>query len=346
MSGDISPPGGSRLDAPARPRGSRGQTPVIRQPQRGQPSLARVAGTTLRLWWRRRVLHVPDGARIGRMRWAVLAAVVVVLAAGGAAVAAAGSRAAPPHKPVAQRPTPAQLQTRLNEQAASSWVEGQVAAGAMLACDPAMCGYLQDAGVPPADVVTFARGVAVPGGAALVLSTPALRTQSGPALAAGAPEAIASFGTGQDRVDVLVATASTAAAFLLQARHAQTLSARIGRSLDHDRRLHAGPVTRHELTSGMVDQRLLVVLQRMLAAHPVSVAAFGDADPGASWAAQLRSVTINALVRHAGKRRISDVSADLRLVHSLQAPDIASVEQTTLAGGAALVIQVPVPGSF
>jgi hypothetical protein len=345
VSGDISPPGGSWLDAPAAPGGERGQGAAGGRPPNDEPSLARVAGTTLRLWWRRRVLRLPDGARVGPLRWSVLAAALVVLAGGGAAIAVSGGRPGPaPKQPAPRRPSAAQLLTVSNEQAASSWVQAQVDAGAQLGCDPSMCGYLLQAGLPAANFVMFSRGATVPGSAAFVLSTPLLRAQSGTSLAAGAPEVVARFGTGQQRVDVLLATSGPAAAFLQAARHSQHASARIGKSLAGSHRLHAGPTTRRELTSGMVDHRLLVVLKRMLAAHPVSVAGFGDADPGASFPAQLRSMTVGGLVHHIGKRKVSYLHADLSLVRGLKPPYTASVQQITRARGrAALVIQVPVP---
>jgi hypothetical protein len=346
---DISPSGGPWLDAPARPGGERGQGAAARAPAPAEPSLARVAGTTLRLWWRRRVLRLPDSGRVGAMRWSVLAVALVVLAGGGVALAVSGSRpaAAPPAKPGPAQPTAAQLRTVANEEAAGSWVQAQVDAGLALGCDPSMCGFLQEAGVPAANDVVFGRGAAVPGRAAFVLSTPLLRSQSAAALTAAADEVVATFGSGQERVDILIAASGTAAAFLQTAERAQKLSARLGKSLARNHRLRVGPNTRRELRAGLVDRRLLVILKHMLAAHSVSLAGFGDADPGASWAAPLRSMTIDGLVHHVGKRRVSDLGADLSLVHGLPPPYTASVQQTTRSrGGASLIIQVPLTNAF
>jgi hypothetical protein len=343
---DISSSGGPWLDAPARPDGEQsGRDPAAGRPRPTEPSLVRVAATTLRLWWRRRVLRVPDGVRIGAVRWSVLAAVVVVLA-GAAAITIAASTSHPaatsPKPPKPAGPTAAQLRTVANEQAASAWVQTQVDPSAQLGCDPSMCGYLIETGVPAASEVVFNRGAGVPGAAAFVLSTPVLRRQSGHSLATSAPEVVARFGSGQERVDVLVAASGTAAAFLQAAHQAQQASARLGRSLARNRRLKEGPNIKHELTTGMVDYRLLVVLKKLLAAHSVSLVAFGDPDPGASWSAPLRSMTIDGLVRHVDKRRVSYVGADLSLVHSLQSPYTATAQPFTRArGGASLVIQVP-----
>src|ERR1700689_4459213 len=131
VSGDTSPPGGSRLDAPARPGGGRARSAGTLRPP-SEPSMVKVVATTVRLWWRRRILRVADGARLGARRWSVLAIVVAVVAAGGIALGlSTGSRPAAPVKRVvvAKGPTPAQLEAEANEQAAGSWLAGQLAAG-------------------------------------------------------------------------------------------------------------------------------------------------------------------------------------------------------------------------
>jgi hypothetical protein len=347
VSGDISPPGDSRLDAPARPGSGRAHRVAARRPAHADPSMVRVVATTVRLWWRRRILRVADGARLGALRWSAVAVVIAVVAACGVAFGLAGSQPAAPvrHVPPHRGPTAAQLLTQANEQSASSWLDGQLAAGAQVGCDPAMCGYLQHSGIPAAQEVVLKPSAAVPGAAAFVISTPALRGRAGAALAAGAPETIASFGTGRERVDVLVASSGGAAAFLAAAQQAVAASARTGRSLLRNRQLHVGPGTRQELVSGQVDQRLLGLLKQLLAAHPVFVAGFADGDPGASWPAQLRSVLMDGLIRHAGKHRISDLKADLSLLRG-ERPQAFSWQQVKRSNGsAALVIQVPVQGS-
>jgi hypothetical protein len=306
-------------------------------------------GTTLRLWWRRRVLRLPDGARVGALRWSALTGVVVVLAAAvGVGIAAAGSGpVARPQKAVTPPPpTAAQLRTVANEQAASSWVAAQVDPSAQLGCDPSMCGYLTDAGVPTANDVVFSRGTAVPGAAAFVLATPVLRSQSGPALASGAPEVVASFGSGRERVDVLVAVSGPAAAFRQAALRAQHASAKLGKSLARSQRLKEALAARHTLISGLVDRRLLVVLKKMLAVHFLTLVGFGDPDPGASWQAPLRSMTIGGLVRRMHKHKVSNLAAELSLLRALLPPGTGSVQQITLPAGAmALVIQVPMTNS-
>ena len=337
MSGDVSPPGGSWLDAPARPSGQPGR-PLVASNAAGEPSLARVVWTTLRLWWRRRVLRVPDEARLGTLRWTAIAAVVALVAASCVALVAGTGHAVPPAAHVPVKPSAAQVETVANERAASQWVAAQVAPGTTVACDAVMCGYLISAGV--SDDVVIGKGSAGIS-AALVVSTPVLRHQAGSRLAANSPEVVAAFGAGPTRVDVLAATTSTAT-FLAAAQHAVTASARLGRMLARNGRLYIGVTQRQELAAGQVDQRLLVMLQQMLATHSVHVASFGDADPGANWPAQLRSVTIDDLIHRARGRMVNQVTADLRVVHALQAASDVSTQQIAGPGGAPeLVIQVP-----
>jgi hypothetical protein len=339
VSGDVTPPGGSRLKAPARPAGQPRRGPVVSRADGGEPSLARVFWTTLRLWWRRRVLRVSDDARLGTLRWAAIGIVIALIAAGCVALVAGTGQTAPPRRPhVAAKPSPAQLAAVANERAAGQWVAAQVASDTAVACDPAMCGYLINAGA--GDDVVLGKGSAGIS-AAMVVSTPALRAQSGSLLADDAPEVIATFGAGPTHVDVLVATTS-AAAFLTTAHQAISASARLGRTLARSKRLHIGPAQRRKLTSGQVDKRLLVMLQHMLATHSVYVAGFGDADPGASWPAQLRSLTIDNLIHHSHGHLVNQAAADIQVVHVLQgAADVSTQQGTGPGGRPELVIQVP-----
>jgi hypothetical protein len=336
VSGDVSQHPG--IDAPGR-HGESG--PAARRPAVPEPSLARVLGTTLRLWWRRRVLRVPDGAGIGMLRWTGLVVVVLVLAAAGTALGVAASRPAPArHHIAAPRPDPVLVRTSANERSAAAWIAAQVAQGTPVGCDPDMCARLQSAGLPATQDAVLQAGSALPP-SAVVVGTPALRSDLGGALAAGAPETLASFGTGRAQVTVLVTPATTAAAFVSSGKQAFAASAAAGRALSHDANLHLSAAGRHVLISGQVDMRLLVLLQRLVAAHPVYLVSFGDTGPGATWPAQLRSVTIDGFAQ--GKHKASDLSATLKLLRRQRAPYRAAVQEVATTGGMSLVIQVPAP---
>ncbi len=349
MPGDNSPLSGSGLESPARSAGPAGGTTPARPKAAAQPSLARVAGTTLHLWLRRRVLRVPDGSRVSPARWAVLAVAVLVVAgaAAGLTVGLAGSRAAAVarHHLAGPKPDPARTQLIATEQAAAAWIATQVETGTAVTCDSAMCGYLASAGLPAAQLTALAPGASLPAAAGLVVATATVRGQTGAQLTGRAPEVIAAFGTGPDAIQVRVLTGGTPSAFLATARQEVAASAAAGRQLIH-RGLHVGGAAERELLAGRVDARLLVVLSRLLAAHPVYVAGFGDGGPGASWPTPLRSVTIDRLVSGRGKHRVSDLTAVLKLLGGQPAPYRAKVTQVQLSGSrTGVLVQFPAPGS-
>jgi hypothetical protein len=347
--GDVSPLPGSGLKAPAVPQSADSTRAAARGSAPADPSLAKVVGTTLRLWLRRRVLRVSDGASVGALRWASVSIVILLVAGGGAALALglSGSHRASAGPHSSPRPAAAvraaQARAMAAEHAAATWIAGQVAAGAGVGCDPAMCADLQSAGLPAAQAVVIEAGSGLPGIGGLLVVTAAIRDQDGPELAAQASRVIASFGTGAALVQVRSTTTGTAAAYQAALRQAIAASRTAGRALARDGRLRLYGVSRQQLLSGLVDPRLLVVLRRMLAAYPVYVTGFGDAGPGAGWPAQLRSVHLDGLVRGTGKHRVSDLSGVLRLLRGQRAPYRAILRAGQAGGRVTLTVEFPAP---
>lgn len=351
MSGDRSPQPGPGLDLPARPDGR--SDAAGRRPLSPEPSLARVVATTLRLWWRRRVLRVADDARIGALRWTAVAAAGLIVAGAvgvGVAVALPASRPAPArvHHHAPPRTSPAQAALTANERTAAAWIVAQVAAGTAVSCDAAMCAALETAGFPATQVVTLAPGSTLPaagkpGRANLVVETAAAQSDVGAQVVTGAPQVLASFGASPELVQVRV-IGSTPAAFRAAVRSAIAADAKSGRNLARNHRLHAGGAVRAVLASGLVDPRLEVLLGKLLAAHAVYLTGFGNADPGAAWPAELRAVTITGLVRGSGRHRVSDLGAVLRLLRSQPARYRALVKRGSGPGGVTLTIGFPAPG--
>ena len=285
---------------------------------REQPSWPTVVMTTLRLWLDRR------GRRIGR-RGAV--SLIVLLIAGlvaalcvvlvvrpgptsasvrtlPAAETTPPAETAPPGKastPVntatpakpAQHPTPAELQAEaaLRGQAAA-WIARQVSPAAIVSCDPAMCSALQAHGVPSSQLLVLVLADADPLGSDVVVATSAIRSQFGSRLiTVYAPEVIASFGSGAERIDVRAIAPAGAAAY--QSALASDSAARItaGRQLLRNKRITASPGAETSLNAGAVDPRLLVALAGLAATQRVSLVSFGDPSPGAA-AVPLREAEI------------------------------------------------------
>jgi hypothetical protein len=258
-------------------------------PAPDQPPWGKVIAGTLRLWLRR---HLSGRVRRGRgpapLPWRIAAALIVA-----AALFIAGAvtgYAVRPGRPAEASPDPAPrpdlagavAAAAAARAAAASWVEQQVSPAAMVACDPVMCAALQADGFPAADLVSTTPGSADPLGSALIIATAAVRSQFGARLPdVWAPVVVAAFGSGAARVEIRAYGAGSAATY--RAALADDLAARrsAGRQLLRNRRFAAAGPARQDLAAGRVDSRLLITLAELTPSRAVSVAAFGDAGPGA-----------------------------------------------------------------
>jgi hypothetical protein len=285
VTGPVVPGPGTQLERPA------GGSVAPRPAPEVTPSWPRVLGTTVRLWAVRR-----------RTWWRVIGAIVVVLvvfAAGGLTVALLRSNngsgsAARGASPPSGTPGLAQVQAAAAaRQQAAAWVTAQVSRSAVVSCDPAMCAALQARGFPAGDLMTLGSAASDPLGSAVIVATAAVRSEFGSRLTGVyAPTVMASFGSGSARVDVRVYAAGGAAAYLAALRADQAVRQRLGAVLLHNSRVSETPGARAQLAAGQVDTRLLAIIATLSAGGPVSIAAFGDAGPGASPGVPLRSVEL------------------------------------------------------
>ncbi|HEY6294019.1 MAG TPA: hypothetical protein VIX15_00005, partial [Streptosporangiaceae bacterium] len=158
-------------------------------------------------------------ARTGRRRLrrigltSAAAAIAVFLAVeltNGTAASRPASPAAPERLGV---PGPLTQAADVRNQTAA-WVAGQISAGAIVACDPAMCSALVQHGIPAANLLVLGPESADPLGSAVVLATAAVRNMFGTRLATVyAPQTLATFGTGPSQVDVRAMAPDGAAAY-------------------------------------------------------------------------------------------------------------------------------------
>ena len=179
---------------------------------------------------------------------------------------------------------------------AATWIAGQVAASAIVACDPAMCAALEADGLPASRLLVLGTAAADPLGSDVVAATPAVRDQFGTRLqSVYAPVVIASFGTGAGRIDVRAIAPDGAAAY--QAALAADRRSRIsaGSQLLRNPRIIVAAGARKPLSLGDVDPRLLMMLAALADEQPVRISAFGDPSPGASPAVPLRSARLAAV---------------------------------------------------
>jgi len=178
---------------------------------------------------------------------------------------------------------------------AAAWAASQVSGGAIMACDPAMCAVLAQHGIAAGSLVVLRPGAADPLGSDVVLATAAVREMFGVRLVSVyAPELLASFGTGQDRIDIRAVPPDGAAAY--RAALAADLRARrlAGSELLRDPLISFGAAARAQLATGRVDARLLTTLDTLAASEPVRVTAFLDDGPGAASGLPLRAAELTA----------------------------------------------------
>ncbi len=357
MSSDTSPPSRYRLDNPGRTAGAPGGA-VPRRQVTAAPSWITVIGTTLRLWVRRRVLHVPDTGRIGRARRAGVTAfiVVVVVAAGVAAgvalTGALGSPRARDQTVTAPKLTPAQKQARAaaaaqaaaNGTAAASWIADQVSQQAVIGCDPATCAAILAAGYASGGQVVLQPGVTLPTAGALVVATPAVRAQYRTQLAAAAPAVIAAFGTGPEAVQVRVVVSGGQTAYSQAASSEVAARRTAGLRLMANGRVHVRAAAREDLADGLVDPRLIAVLRTVAAHYRVFINHFADAGPLADSSVPYRLALIVGLTSTHAPRQESELAAVLKLLQQQPSGYRAALTVIPVSGGENdLKIQFPAP---
>jgi hypothetical protein len=271
--------------------------------RRPEPSWPVVIATTFRLWLERHPVFGGRGTRRRRALLALAAVALVVLGGLGAwtvravtghAVTTSSSVSAQGSKPASLSAAALGASVATRDEAAT-WIVGQVAASAIVACDPAMCAALAADGLSATRLVVLGTATADPLGSDLVVATLAVRNQFGTRLpSVYAPVVIASFGTGAGRIDVRGIAPDGAAAYraALAADRRSRISA--GSQLLRNPRIIVAAGARKGLSSGDVDPRLLMVLAALAAQQPVRIASFGDTSPGAG-SVPLRSVQIAPL---------------------------------------------------
>jgi hypothetical protein len=219
-----------------------------------------------------------------------LSAVLAVEAAYGFPVphrAAAGVTAAATSPPLTQA-------MAVRDQAAA-WAAGQAGGDTILACDPAMCSVLVRYGIAAGNLLVLGPGTADPLGSDVILATAAVRGIFGSRLSSVyAPEVLASFGSGQARIDIRAVAFDGAAAY--RAALAADLQARqaAGQQLLRDPKITFSASARAQLAGGQVDARLLTTLATIAASEPVRIEAFLDGGPGASPGLPLRAAELIA----------------------------------------------------
>ena len=172
---------------------------------------------------------------------------------------------------------------------AITWILQQVSRAAVVSCDSQVCADLARGGFPSLE--TLGPGSNDPLGSALVVATYDIRVQFGRRLASVyAPAIIASFGSGNARVDIREIVSGGTTVY----RAALVASLRARKAGDAqlltNHQITVSGTARAQLRSGDIDPRLPELIALMAGLQPVRIVAFGDQAPGGGPASLLRSV--------------------------------------------------------
>ena len=293
--------------------------------------------TTIRLWLERRRERAGRAGRPKRSRWriaALIALIIVVFAAGALTMHLFGRNSAAPSGHPAHPPTSGAVAAAAHIRGeAASWVTTEVSPGAIVACDPVMCSVLKQHGFPTGSLLPLQSAANDPLGSAVVIADAAVRNYFGPRLKGEyAPVAIAAFGSGTARIQILVIAADGAQAYARALQADQRARRLTGQELLGNPRITTSPAARADIASGQVDSRLLISLAPLAdQVHQVRIASFSPAAPGAAPGVPLRSVD---LAVPNGTDASSYFAAAQSFLRAQRAPYLAStIEITRLADG-------------
>ncbi len=200
---------------------------------------------------------------------------------------------------------------------AVAWVGSQVGHNIQIACDSATCADLAQHGFPPGNLNVLQPTAPDPYGSLLVIATAGIRSQFGSKLAAVyAPEVIASFGAGADRIDVRLIAPNGPAAFQRALRTGLQARKTSGAELLRNPKLVMSAAGRAQLAAGHVDLRLLTTLAFMAGQKPLHIVDFGSIAPGASPGVPLRFADLAETDPAARMRATAYLHALLSLAHA------------------------------
>ena len=218
---------------------------------------------------------------------------------------------------------------------AVAWVTSQVGRNVIVACDSVTCSELAQRGFPAGNLNVVQPAAPDPYGSVLVIATEDIRSQFGSKLSAVyAPEVIASFGSGPDRIDFRLIAQLGPADF--RSALSSDLAARrsSGSQLLGNSRITVSGVARSDLGSGRVDSRLMTTIAFLAHLHPVDIVGFGGVAPGADPGVPIRVAYLAESVPGANLSPAAYGQALTALVKAQQAPFVAlSIGTIKLTGG-------------
>ena len=311
-----------------------------------EPSWGTVLANTVRLWTRR---------HLANPRWRVAAVLIlaaVVFAAAAVPLALSGDVFHSSHQQTGQTggsgatgggAAGAVTAAAVRHQAAV-WVAQQVSGDVVVACDPAMCGVLQSAGVAEGRLLVLGPGQGDPLGSEILLVTAAVRSQFGTRLTGVyAPVVLAAFGSGSARIEVRVVAPDGASAYRSQLTADVVARKSAGAALLHNSNIQVAPAARGQIIAGQVDTRLLLTVVALSHTYRVDIISFGSQASGASAGVPLRSAEITGADLAPGNQPVS-MQALRTFLYAQRTPYLpAAVTAVRVGSRTVLDVEYPAP---
>jgi hypothetical protein len=273
----------------------------------------------------------PSGQKvIGRRRYrpaTLLIASALVLVAGGSLAVALSAHSS---KPTTSQPEVAPPAL------AVAWVADQVSRTATVACDPVMCRALRGGGVDR--LLVLGPRTTDPQRSQVIIATAVVREEFGASLSSAyAPSVIASFGSGNARIDIRLVARYGPAAYQAALNTDLQNRKQAGADLLGSSRVVASATARRQMLDGDVTSQLLIVITNLASLHTVSILSFGGSAPGASPGIPLRSAEL-------AETGTAAVQQMLTFLHVQRPPYLpALIETIRLAGKPVLLIEFAAP---
>lgn len=164
---------------------------------------------------------------------------------------------------------------------AATWVAAQVSRTAVVSCDPAICQALRSQGFPPGELSVLGPATISPLNSDVVVATAPVRAHFGNLLSSVyAPAVLASFGSGQARIEIRQIAPHGVAAYRSELNADFRSRKADGAALLTFNQIVASATARRQLEAGQVNTRLLVTIAEMASVRPIYIVAFGSSAPG------------------------------------------------------------------
>jgi serine/threonine protein kinase len=269
----------------------------------------------------------------------ILAAIVLVAGVGGLAFNLPQRGASSEQLAGSRTPTSQELAAEAAARTeAITWILHQVSPAAIVSCDALVCGKLAGSGFSSSNLSQIGPTSNDPLDSELVVATATVRNLFGSRLAVYAPAIIASFGTGNARIDIRWVYPGAATAYSAALPAALRIRKGADAQLLTNSNIRFSATARAQLLSGQIDPWLPLLLVIMAYRHPLYVVDFASQSPGGGPASLLRWVDLATNVPAAHLTRSAYLGWMQSFMHTQRAEyQPVWVQQITLRTGQAVL---------